>query len=76
MVEFNSRFKGCFSWNIWDSKYSLHVSKAGFLYTAIAVKVVSMDVQQGVNVDAGAQAAEGVSGEQGQGAQLPRWNSW
>ena len=50
--------------------------KQGFLYTAIAVKVVSMDVQQGVNVDAGAQAAEGVSGEQGQGVQLPRWNSW
>ena len=57
-------------------KYSLHVSKAGFLYTAIAVKVVRMDVRQGVNVDAGAQVAEGVSGEQGQGVQLPRWNSW
>ena len=50
--------------------------KQGFLYTASAVKVVRMDVRQGVNVDAGAQVAEGVSGEQGQGVQLPRWNSW
>ena len=50
--------------------------KQGFLYTAIAVRVVIMDVGQGVNVDAGAQVAEGASGEQGQGVQLPRWNSW